>query len=88
MTAQQRLLDYQRQYEDQSAALHRAHERLANLESELKECQRRGEIPSESLMQDLRDAEAWVDWHEHECDELKIQIEECEAYLAADELND
>lgn len=85
MTVQERLADYRRQYEDALITLTHSRERLAALEAELKECQQRGEIPPESLMQDLRDAESWVDWHEHECDELKVQVEECEAYLAEDE---
>ena len=85
MTTQQRLLDYKREYKDESAALTRARENLAKFKDELKECQRRGEIPPESLMKNLRDAEGWVDYHSYECYELKIQIEECEAYLAEDE---
>ena len=85
MTVQQRLLDYRRQYEDQMALLQTCRDLHAKLEAELKECERLGEIPSEDLMRDLRDTETWLDYNLQQCDELKIEIEECEAYLAEDE---
>lgn len=85
MDTRQRLTDYRIQYEDSLHALDRSRETLRKFEQELKECEQRGEIAPESLMQDLRSAEAWVDWFEHECEELRIQVEECEAMLADDD---
>lgn len=85
MTIEQRLTDYQHQLWDTEYALERAKERMRTLEAELHECEVRGEMPTSSLMNDLKDAEAWIDWYIHECYELRVAVEECEAALAGDD---